>query len=273
MIISEWNWNLYCAWCSQIFPFRTDLGWWCPATNACCADEHRWFKSNSQTFLKPHKRLQKIIVGVGYTSQHPWDESLQAEDELETLKKRYQKNMALVSRQAKVPLLILFGLVGLVEAHLGHLCTVFARVFGGQELEDCQEEVDTWKEEAATKSQTIAEHLQAVVSGLMYLDVIIWCIWCIWFWKRWTGYRIPGLFQCSAPHGRRSSAREMSWRRWRDKRKRMQPVHWSKVRRWQQISFGEVSASCLKRQAVTMDSTPRWITIGIVTGLVRTFNW
>ena len=131
-------------------------------------------KANSRTFLKPHKRLQKIIVGVGYASQHPWDESLQAEDELETLKKRYQKNMALVSRQAKVPLLILFGLVGLVAAHLGHLCTVFAR--GGQELEDCQEEVDTWKEEAATKSQTIAEHLQAVVSGLMYLDVIIWCI-------------------------------------------------------------------------------------------------
>ena len=50
----------------------------------------------------PETPAKKIIVGVGYPSQHPWDESLQAEDELETLKKRYQKNMALVSRQAKV---------------------------------------------------------------------------------------------------------------------------------------------------------------------------
>lgn len=125
---------------------------------------------------------------------------------METLTKRYQKNMALVSRQAKVPLLILVGLVGLVEAHLGHLCTVFARVFGGQELEDCHEEVDTWKEEAATKSQTIAEHLQAVVSGLMYLVYLMHLISKEMNW-------IPGLFQCSAPHGRRSSALEMSWRR------------------------------------------------------------
>ena len=64
MIISEWNWNLYCAWCSQFFPFRTDLGWWCPATNACsCADEHRWFKSKltnipetPQKITKDHRR-------------------------------------------------------------------------------------------------------------------------------------------------------------------------------------------------------------------------
>jgi len=54
----------------------------------------------------------------------------EAEDELEALKRKYQKNMTLVSRQS-------------------------------WELEELQEELQTWKSEAQKNSKIIAEHLEA----------------------------------------------------------------------------------------------------------------
>lgn len=96
---------------------------------------------------------------------HPVD---QAEDELEALKRKYQKNMTLVSRQSWVrslrPLYMNDTLLTHVDG-FNMIQSSWCILVTVQELEELQEELQTWKSEAQKNSKIIAEHLEVIQHG------------------------------------------------------------------------------------------------------------